>query len=89
MHNILKDFESLTNHIILNERRDLNKKKITCDLVDFIISRDRSMNIKEKGIIDKFFDIVRELRNLKVTVIPTDVGALETVPNFPGKDISN
>ena len=60
---------------------DKEKERI-CRLVDFSISADCRMKVKEREKIDKYLDLARELKklcNIRVTVIPIIDGALETV----------
>ena len=50
--------------------------------MDFPVPLDDRMEIKESEKINKHLDFAREqkkLRNIKVTLIPTLIGALETV----------
>ena len=56
--------------------------KRTCCLVDFVFSADHRVKTQESETIDKFLDLLRELKwlwNMKVTMIPVVVGALGTV----------
>ena len=53
-------------------------------VVDFAVSADQWMKMKESELIDKYLDLARELKKLwnkKVTAIAIVVGALETVPS--------
>ena len=54
----------------------------TCWIVDFAVPADHRIKWKENEKNDKYFDLARELKNLwnmKVTVIPIVIGALGTV----------
>ena len=62
--------------------RPITKKK-TCYLMDFAISEDRRVEIKESEKIDKYLDLARELKelyNMKLTMVPVIVGVPGTVP---------
>ena len=51
--------------------------------MDFAVSADHRVKIKESEKRDKYFDLARELRklyNIKETVIPIVTGVLRTVP---------
>ena len=68
----------------------INKKKRTCQLVDFAVPADHRVKRKENEKMDKYLDLARELKklwNMKVKVIPIVVGALGTVPKGIGKGI--
>ena len=54
-----------------------------CRLVDFVISADDRVNIKEIDKIHIYLDLARghkKLRNMRVTVIPIVIGELGIVP---------
>ena len=42
----------------------ITKKKKTCQLVDFAVSADYSVKIKESENIDKYLDLARELKKV-------------------------
>ena len=49
-----------------------NKKKRTCQIVDFAVPADHRVKLKESEKNDKYLDLARELkklRNMKVTVL--------------------
>ena len=51
--------------------------------MDFVIPADKGLKIKESEERDKFTKVVRDLNmlwNMKVTVTPIVIGALETIP---------
>ena len=81
--NIFCDFEIQRDHTSLVWRPDLmfsNKKRRTCQLVDFTILADHRSKIK--GKIDNYPDLAKKqknLRNMKVIVIQFVVGALGMV----------
>ena len=74
------------DHLIPSRRLDLvliNMKKRTCHLVDFAISANHREKIKESEKIDKYLDLARKLKKLwngSVTVIPTIIVVLGTIP---------
>ena len=84
-HKLLWDFNIQTDHLILARRPDLiviNKIKSICKIVDFAVSADHRINMKESEKKDKYLDLARELKklwNLKVTFVPIVIGALGTV----------
>ena len=84
-HKLFWDFEIQTDYLISARRPDLviiNKEKRTCRIVDFAVSADRRVKLKESEKKDKYFDLARELKkqwNVKVTIIPTVIGALGSV----------
>ena len=84
-HKLLWNFDIQTDHLILVRRPDLiiiNKKKKNCKIVDFAVTADDRIKLKECEKRDKYFDLARELNklwNMKVTVIPIVIGAFGTV----------
>ena len=76
-----------TGHRISARRPDLiiinnNKKKRNCKIVDFAVSADHRIKLKESEKKDKYLDLARELKklwNMQVTIIPIVIGALGTV----------
>ena len=74
------------DHLISARRPDLvwvNKKKRTCQIVDFAVSADHRVKLKESEKRDKYIDLARELKkerwNMKVMVILIIIGSLGTV----------
>ena len=68
--------------VIISYNNNSNNKRGTCRIVDFAISADHRVELKEREKKDKLLDLARALEklwNLKVTVIPIDVGALDTL----------
>ena len=60
MHKLNRDFELQTDHLILAGRLDLviiNKKKRTCQIVDFAVPNDNRVKSKEKEKKDKKLDL--------------------------------
>ena len=58
------------------------QKKKTCKIVDFAVSADHRVKLKESEKKEKYLDLARELKkmwNMKVTFIPIIVGAFGTV----------
>ena len=84
-HKLLWDFDIQTDHLILARRPDLiiiNQKKKIFKIVDFAVPADHRIKLKECEKKDKYLDLVRELKklwNIKVTIIPTVIGAFGTV----------
>ena len=72
-------------NIILAKRPDLiimNKNKRICKIVDIAVSADHRIKLKECEKKDKYLELARELKNLwnmKVTIIPIVIGAFGTV----------
>ena len=65
IHKILWDFKIQKDHPILSRRPDLvliNKKKITCHLVEFAVPTDHIMKVEKSEKIDKYLDLARELK---------------------------
>ena len=61
----------------------INNYKKTCHFVDFAVSADHRVKMKESEKINKYLDLARELRklwNMKVKVVPIVIGGLGTVP---------
>ena len=85
-HTLLGDFHIQTDHLISARRPDIiiinNKKKKICKIVDFAVSADHRIKLKECEKRDKYVDLARELKklwNMKVTIIPIVIGAFNTV----------
>ena len=84
---LLWDFDIQTDHLISAGRLDLKiinkkKKKKTCKIVDFAVSADHGIKLKEGEKKDKYMDLAKELKklwNMKVTIIPIVIGAFGTV----------
>ena len=86
-HKLLWDFNIHTDHLISARRPDLimiNKKikKRICKIVDFAVSADHRIKLKECEKKDKYLDLARELKklwNMKVTIVPIVIGAFGTI----------
>ena len=87
-HKLRWDFSIQTDHLIAARRPDFiiinNKKKKMriCNIVDFAVPADHRINLKESEKKDKYLDLARELKNLwnmKVTIVPIGIGALGTI----------
>ena len=90
-HKLLWDFDIHTDHLISARRPDLinnqqkrkkKKKKRTCKIVDFAVSADHRIKLKECEKKDKYLDFARELKklwNMLVTIIPIVIGVFGTV----------
>ena len=83
---LLWDFKIQTDQLIPDKRPDLiiinNKKKRVCKIVDFAVTADHRINLKECAKKDKYLNLARELKklwNMKVTIVPIVVGALGTI----------
>ena len=66
-HKLLWDFDIQTDHLISARRQDfilINKKKEkkTCKIVDFAVSADHRIKLKECEKRDKYIDLARELK---------------------------
>ena len=78
-------FSEVLRYLISARRPGLvivDKKKRTRRIVDFTGPSDHREKLKESKKKDKYLDLARELkklRNMKVTVIPMVIGALDTV----------
>ena len=85
-YKILWDFSIQTDHVIEVRRPDLvvvDNKERSCKIVDFVVPRDSGIGKKEKGKIEKYQDLERELQkiwNIKVKIIPLVVGSLGAIP---------
>ena len=63
---LLWDFDIYPDHLILARRPDLiiiNKKKRTCKIVDFAVTADHRIKLKECEKKDKYLHIAREVEN--------------------------
>ena len=84
-HKLLWDFDIHTDQLILTSKTDLiiiNKKKRICKIVDFAVLPDHRIKLKEREKKEKYLDLARELKklwNMKVTIVPTVIGAFGTI----------
>ena len=84
-HKLPWDFKKQTDHLIPARKPDLiiiNKKKRICKIVDFAVSADHRINLKESEKKNKYLDLGRELKklwNMKVTIVSIVIGALGTI----------
>ena len=84
-HKLLWDFNKQTDHLIPARRPDLiitNKKKRICKIINFAVSANHIINLKECEKKDKFLDLARELKKLwnrKVTIVPIVIGSFGTI----------
>ena len=84
-HKLLWDFDVQTDHLLSARRTDLiiiNKKEITCRIVEFAVSAAHRVKLKVCKKRDKYLDSALELKkpqNLKVTIIPIVIGVLGTI----------
>ena len=94
------DFDIHTDHltsarrpdvIIINKKKKKEKKRI-CKIVDFAVLADHRIKLKECEKKDKYLDLARELKNLwnmKVTIVPIAIGAFGTVTKRLLKGLEN
>ena len=84
-HKLLWDFDIHTDHLIWARRPDLiiiNKNKRICKIVNFAVSADHRIKLKERVKKDKYLDLARELKklwNMKVTILTILIGAFGTI----------
>ena len=83
-YKILWDFSIQTDHVIEAWRPDLVvvDKERSCKIIDFAVPGDSRIE-KEKGKIEKYQDLGRELQKIwsvKVKIIPLVVGCLGAIP---------
>ena len=84
-HKLQWDFNIQTDPLIPARRPDLiiiNKRKRICKIVDFAVSADHRINLKESEKKDKYLDLAREIKklwNMKVTIVPIVISVLGTV----------
>ena len=74
-----KDQTSTKNQ---NQQKEKKQRKRICKIVDFDVPADHRIKLKECEKRDKYLDLARELKNLwnmKVTIIPIMIGAFGTV----------
>ena len=67
--------------IRLNNNQQKQKKR-TCKIVDFAVSADHRIKLKECEKKDKYLDLAKELKklwNMQVTIILIVIGAFGTV----------
>ena len=79
-------WDAQTDHLISAWRPNLTimkkKKKRTGRIVDFVVSADHRVKLKESEKKDKYLDLARGLKklwNMKMTIIPIVIGVLGTV----------
>ena len=87
-HKLLWDFNIQTDHLIPARRPDLilinnkkKKKERICKIVFFTVPADRRINLKENEKKNEYLDLARKLKklwNMKVTIAPIVIGALDT-----------
>ena len=78
--------------IVNKKKREKNKKKRTCRLVDFANPADHWVKLRESENRVKYLDLARELKklwNMKVTVIPIVIGTLGRVTKGLVKGLRN
>ena len=74
------DFSIQTDHVIEARRPVLvvvDKKDRICKIIDFAVPGDNSIEEREKGKIEKYQDLRRELQKIltvKVKILPLVVG---------------
>ena len=84
-HKLLWDFNIQKDYLIPARRPDLiiiNKKKRICKIVDFAVPANHRINLKEYEKKDKYLDLAKELKelwNMKVTIVTVVIGAFGTI----------
>ena len=84
-HKVLWDFEIQMDHLISARRPYLvivNKRNKTCWIMDFAVTADHRVKLKESKKRNKYLDLARELKNpwnMRVKVTQLVIGALSTV----------
>ena len=86
-HKLQWDFNIKKDHLIPARRPDLiiinnKKKKRICKIVDFAVSADHRIKLKECEKKDKYLNVARELKklwNMKMKIVPIVIGAFGTV----------
>ena len=87
------DFSIQIDHVIEARRPDLvvvDKKERSCKIIDFAIPGDSRIEEKEKGKIEKYQDLGRELKgtwNVKMRIVPLVVGSLGAIPKQFGNNL--
>ena len=89
-HKLLWNFDIYTDHLISARRPDLiiihKKKKRIWKIVNFAVTADHRIKLKESEKKNKYIDLARELKklwNMNVTIIPIVIGAFGTVTKWP------
>ena len=70
----------------------MKKSQIVIIIVDFAVSADHRINLKECEKKDKYLDLARELKklwNMKVTIVQIVIGALGTITKELLKGLEN
>ena len=67
-----------------NQQKKKKKEKKICKIVDFAVPADHRIKLKECEKRDNYLELARELkkkqlRNIKVTIIPVVIGAFGTL----------
>ena len=84
-HKLLWDLDILTGHLISARRPDLiiiNKKKKLAKLWTLLSRLTTEYKLKNCEKKDKYLDLARKMKklwNMKVTIIPSVIGAFRTV----------
>ena len=98
IHKLVWDIGIQTDHLISTRRPDLKinnekkkekKEKRICKILDIAAPADHRIKLKECEKKDKYLDFVRILKklwNMKVTIVPTVIGAFGTVIKYNLKD---
>ena len=81
-HKFLWDFDMQTNHRQKTRPYNNQQQKKKCKIVDFAVSADLRIKLKECERKDKYLDLAWELKklwNMKVTIVPIMIDAFGTV----------
>ena len=74
------------------QQQQQKRKKRICKIVNFAVSADHTIKLKECEKKDKYLDLaweLKKLRNMKVTIIPIVIGAFGTVTKRLLKGLEN
>ena len=78
MHKLAPVQENDTHNLLW----DFNMQKGICKVVDFAVPANDRINLKESEKKDKYLDLARGLKklwNMKLTIVPIVIGALDTI----------
>ena len=77
-----KEWRRCENEEVHVTNNNNNNKKKIYKIVDFAVLADHRIILKESEKKDKYLDLARELKklwNMKVTIVPIVIGALDTI----------
>ena len=77
MHKLLWDFETQTDHLISAKKKKKKKKQLPWWIVNFAVPANHRVKLNEsEKKVPKFATELKKLWNIKVSVIPIEIGAL-------------